>query len=79
MDNECRPEQIVKASVDVDNVDVLREQRENAVKSFAIKLELANQLWNKFSAWSKLQRVVLCRGTKNVRMCERGSGGNFNQ
>ena len=57
MKNECWSKQIVKASVDVDNADVLRLQRENAIKKCAFTLELVDQLWNKFSAWSKLQRV----------------------
>ena len=58
MNNECWPKQIMKALVDIDNVDILKEQRGNTVKSFALKLELVEQLWYKFSAWSKLQRVV---------------------
>ena len=61
MNNECWPKQIVKASVHVDNVDVLREQRGNTVNNFAIKLEIVDQPLNKFSArksYKKLLHVV---------------------
>ena len=55
MNNECWFKQLIKASVGVDNVDALREQRGNTVKSFAVKLNLVGQLWNKFSG-------VSCKG-----------------
>ena len=57
MNSESWPKQIVKSSSEIENADALKEQKGNQVKNFVVKLELVEQLWSKFSVWSKLQRV----------------------
>lgn len=57
-DRESWPKQLVKGSPGENSVEILREQRKDTVKSFVVQLELVEQLWSKFSVWSKLLRVV---------------------
>ncbi|KFM71288.1 hypothetical protein X975_00963, partial [Stegodyphus mimosarum] len=66
---ESWPNQRVRELPNVDNAEILTEQRKNSVKCFVVQLELVEQLWNKFSVWSKLQRVVAwcLRFIRNVR------------
>ncbi|XP_055926957.1 uncharacterized protein LOC129958485 [Argiope bruennichi] len=51
-------EKSVKQSQDVGNSEVLREQKADSVVCLVVKVEVIEELWNKISAWSRLQNVV---------------------
>lgn len=63
------PEQLVKESLKGDCDEALKEQRGSPVTSLVVNMELVESLWNKFSEWTMLERVVAwcLRFIKNTR------------
>ncbi|XP_054708165.1 uncharacterized protein LOC129217975 [Uloborus diversus] len=51
------PEQVFK-SASCDNVEVLREKRSEVTNVMVVQVELVENLYNRISVWSKLQRIV---------------------